>query len=307
MRPATRTITSLIELEGWKKMEISFPVNMKASIESGQPLNFHSEYQAKEDASYLRYSTQKGIIYLRYNNPENVNSLEYRYTGGYTSTSAIDELRKRFGLEDKMPAIYEKISTDKHMKKAVLDLHGMRVTENDPWETTLSFVISQFNNIKRIRGIVKSLVYRYGDKIETDSGTLKLFPKPEYLAAASIEELKSCGTGFRAKYIKSMAADCASSDLLSDIYKMDYDNAKETIMELDGVGDKVADCILLMGYKKLEAFPIDVWIKRSMERLYFKGRTKKIREIHDYAEGKWGEYAGYAQQYLFHGSRLKTI
>lgn len=305
-KQAAKAVSSMIEDE-WNTVEVDFPINMMATLESGQPLHFHSDYKLESGISHMTYVTTKGVMQLRWKNAGLSNSIAYKYKGNYTRDSARSGIIKRLGLQEDMELIYNRINTDKHMEHAVNSHYGMRVTVNDPWETTLCYVISQFNNIKRIRGIVKTLISKYGEVFEYEGGTVRLFPRPEALASLSIEELKSCGTGFRAKYIKSVAQSCADGFDLERLNDMEYQSAKSELMKLDGVGDKVADCILLMGYGKLGAFPIDVWVKRAMENLYFNGKRKGIKEIHAYADSRWGAYAGYAQQYLFHGARKKTF
>lgn len=293
------------EKKGWIPITTKFPVNMKASLESGQPLTFHSVYKTDNGIAHLSYVTEKGAIELQYRDGVPVSALRFRYHGDYTASSAGDEISRRFGLEDDMPLIYKSISTDRHMRGAIEGLYGMRVTQNDPWETTLCFVISQFNNIKRIKGIVRTMVNRYGDEMDTGERSTRLFPSPEAVSRASVDELKACGAGFRARYIKNVARAVAEEVDLGSIQRMDYEEAKGLLMGMEGIGDKVADCILLMGYKKLDAFPIDVWIKRSMESLYFDGRKTSIKAIHEFADRNWGDYAGYAQQYLFHSARTR--
>ncbi len=274
------------------------------TVESGQPLTFYGEYRKEERAEFLRYATAKGIfgVICRH---EGVHAhIDYTFEGNYTNKEANAEITKRLGLEYDMEKIYEKIATDSYMKAAVKTLRGMRITQNDPWETTLCFVISQFNNIKRIRLIVRSLIKKFGEEYrDHKTETMHMFPTPESLASASISEIRNCGTGFRDRYVKQVAEQFAYGFDAGKLYKMNYSKAKEKLMELDGVGDKVADCILLFGYKKLEAFPIDVWIKRSMEKIYFSGKKEKEKTIHDFAEKRWGRYAGYAQQYIFHYAR----
>jgi N-glycosylase/DNA lyase len=290
---------------GWIPIKTGFPINMMASIESGQPLTFHSVYKINDGMAHVSYVTRKGAIEIQYPEGNPVTALRYRHHGDYTAASAGLEVRKRLGLDDDMALIYKRINTDKHMNDAIREHYGMRVTENEPWETTLCFVISQFNNIKRTERIVRNLVNRYGREMETAQHLTRLFPDPETIANASVEELRECGLGFRAKYIKSIATAVSGGMDLGSLGKMDYREAKDALMKMDGIGDKVADCILLMGYKKLDAFPIDVWVKRAMENLYFDGKRKSLKEIHDFAYNKWGGYAGYAQQYLFHNARLK--
>ena len=179
----------------------------------------------------------------------------------------------------------------------------MRITKSEPWEATLCFVMSQFNNIKRIRHIISNLRSRFGE----ECGQLRTFPDPKSIAAASLPDIRACGTGFRDKYLKSVAEEFSSGFNPRRLYSMSYLDAKEELMQLNGIGDKVADCILLFGYNKFEAFPIDVWVKRVVEKAYFKGRKRNIRQIHDFSIERWGKYRGYAQQYLFHYGRINKI
>ncbi len=289
----------------WGRITSRFPINMAASLNSGQPLAFHSVYKLDDKMAHVSYVTSKGVIELRYPEGEPTSSIAYRYHGAYTRASARAEVSARFGLDDDMGLIYEKIRTDRNISAAVSGLYGMRVTRNEPWETTLCFVISQFNNIKRIKGIVRAMIHRYGEVLESGDKATRLFPSPETISTASASELKACGAGFRAKYILGVAKACSGELDLERLHRMDYQEAKSLLMGIDGIGDKVADCILLMGYKKLDAFPIDVWIKRSMQRLYFDNRKTSIDAIHEFAAEKWGGYAGYAQQYLFHHARMR--
>ncbi len=275
--------------------------DIKSSVESGQPLAFHADYNWG-NVKTVKYSTSRGIIELiSEGNVEN-DSIIYRYSGNYTLSTARSEVSKRFGLSVDMESVYSAINTDKFIMESISIMPGLRVTHNDEWETTLCFLVSQFNNIKRIRGIIRKMKEKFGDEAP---GCGKLFPSPESIAAASIGELLECGTGFRAKYIKKTADRFADGEF-SGIRDMVYEDAKARLMEFDGIGEKVADCILLFGYGKLEAFPVDTWIKRIMERIYI-GRKCSIKEIHRFAERKWGSYAGYAQQYIYWHGRSNGV
>ncbi|MEM0149778.1 MAG: hypothetical protein QXW10_02690, partial [Candidatus Micrarchaeaceae archaeon] len=188
--------------------------------------------------------------------------------------------------------------------------YGMRLTLNDPWETALCFVISQNNNVKRIRGIVLNIIRKFGHPIKDDNDSIvaRSFPTSADIASASIEDIRACGAGFRARYIKNAAEFFASNASAKGLARKDYATLKEALMEIDGVGDKVSDCIALMGFGKLEAFPIDTWSKRVLEKVYFHGKAQKVEKLHDFAYGRWGKYAGYAQQYLFwHGRQSKYV
>ncbi len=219
------------------------------------------------------------------------------------------EVITRLRLNDDLKKIYAAIATDDFMERAIKKYDGMHVTLNDPWETTVCFIISQYNNVKRIRRITKSIVERFGQDILGRNGYVvaKSFPKTADLAEVTIKEFMECGAGFRARYLKEAAEYCSSSMNLNKIGRLDYDSLKEELMEIKGVGDKVADCIALMGYGKLEAFPIDVWVKRTMERVYFKGNDMKIEDLRKFANERFGDYCGYAQQYIFHTSRINNL
>ena len=171
----------------------------------------------------------------------------------------------------------------------------MRLTKNDPWETTVCFITSQQSNLKRIRQNVQSLIDAYGTK--TIDGSTR-FPTSAELNRATIKELRSLGLGYRAEYIKHAAEYCTNNINLNRLGRKEYGLLKDSLMEINGVGDKVADCIALMGYGRLEAFPIDVWVKRTMEKVYFKGKTQKMADIHEFASDQWNRHRGYAQQYI---------
>ncbi len=215
---------------------------------------------------------------------------------------------KRFRLADDIDKVYDNIGTDKFMHAAISSYRGLRLTLNDPWETTLCFIISQYNNVKRIRGIVKGIVSRFGSPISGPDGKVvgMRFPTSAELRGATLKELESCGAGFRARYIKDAAEFCTYN---MDLYKTStaYPKLRAQLMEMNGVGEKVADCIALMGYGKLEAFPVDVWVKRTMEKVYFKGKAMGNAEIREFASDLWGGYAGYAQQYLFWHGRQNGV
>ena len=269
--------------------------DIKHTIESGQPLTFFAEYDdAKKN---LVYSNANNVIKLNFSG----NSINGKITVFDTNQEyAKREIVNRFRLRDDMNFIYSKISTDSFMANSIKNYHGMRLTLNDPWETILCYIISQYNNMKRIRKITKNIIERFGVDIKEDNKTVaKTFPSSEELLKASEKLLLECGAGFRAKYIKEAAEFCSFNIDLYKLKSKDYYTLKEDLMQISGVGDKVADCIALLGYGKLEAFPIDVWVKRTLENVYFKGKEKKIKDLHKFADKKWGNLSGYAQQYLY--------
>lgn len=261
---------------------------------SAQPLTFFGDYDPQ--TGRLTYPSRHGPISV-------VQRGDSLIVGGDDAAAAVADVRRRFRLSDDMPSIYSSISTDPFIRDSIRRYDGLRLTLNDPWETTAVFILSQFNNVKRIRLITKRLIDRFGEPLQGEP-SLKGFPSAEALSSASERELLDCGTGFRAKYLRSAAAFCSSSLDLESLEGRPYGETKEALLGLDGVGDKVADCIALMGYGLLEAFPIDTWVRRVMERRYFDGRKTGIRGLHEFAYGRWGRLSGYAQLYLFHDGRL---
>lgn len=176
------------------------------------------------------------------------------------------------------------------LKEASAYAPGIRILRQEPWEALCTFIISQNNNIKRIKGIVNRLCENFGEKI--DGGYA--FPKAESLAELESDDLAPIRAGFRNKYIIDAAKKVSNGEVnLEKCRTLAYDEAREELMKIKGVGVKVADCALLFGLHRVEAFPVDVWMKRALENL-FPGMTP----------ADFGEYAGIAQQYIFHYSRM---
>ena len=177
------------------------------------------------------------------------------------------------------------------LKEAAKYAPGIRILRQDPYEALCTFIISQNNNIKRIKGIVGRLCESFGDEIEDG---IYGFPSAERLAELTPDDLAPLRAGFRNRYIIDSAKKVASGEVDLELCKTaDYEAARAELMKITGVGVKVSDCTLLFGMHRVEAFPIDVWMKRAMEKL-FPGMTA----------ADFGEYAGIAQQYIFHYSRM---
>ena len=206
-------------------------------------------------------------------------------------------------------------SLQKQLKKADSTLgqsiqygQGIRILNQDLWETIISFIISANNNIPRIKGIIERLSKTYGQLIQWRGNIYYTFPTPEELAKASIEDLRKLGLGFRDKRVYETTKRIVEKKV--DLEKLkeekNFEKIRETLLTLPGVGEKVADCILLFStLKRLEAFPIDVWVKRVMNELYIHKEEAKVnnKEIQKIAYEKFGTLAGLAQQYLFYWKR----
>ena len=278
--------------------------DLRHTFESAQPLTFYAEYNAQSNT--LTYTSGAHIINVGASGGvEKGTLLVVSKDLGYS----VAEVTRRFRLSDNMRSVYKRISTDSFMRASIERYKGMRLTLNDPWETTLCFIISQFNNVKRIGLITKNIVRTFGPAIKGDNDSViaHSFPGPGDLARATIKELMACGAGFRAKYIKEAAEYCTNNLSLQGLRSKGHDELKEELMGISGVGDKVADCIALFGYGDTRAFPVDVWMQRAMERMYFKGKKTGVRKIHEFADKRWGAYSGFAQQYIYHYARNARI
>ena len=196
---------------------------------------------------------------------------------------------------------------DPVMKEAIGFGHGIRLLRQDFQETVISFLISQNNGIPRIRKIIESLAQNFGETIDSENPDIKTFPTCERLAGASCEELRVIRAGYRDKYIQKAAQQICSGDIDMDILiNGDLTQSRAEIKKLFGVGDKVADCILLFSGIRYDIFPVDRWVRRVMAELYL-GREAGYEEIRSFAAEKFGALAGFAQQYLFYYAREKKI
>ncbi|WP_066688205.1 DNA-3-methyladenine glycosylase family protein [Christensenella intestinihominis] len=190
---------------------------------------------------------------------------------------------------------------DKALRQGVRYGCGLRVLNQQPFETLVSFIVSANNNVKRIRGILSRICALCGEPFSFEGKTWYRFPRPAALAGLAETELTGCGSGYRAPYIKGAAQMVAEGFPLEALRKMEYADAKRELQRLPGVGPKVADCVLLFSLGFHDAFPADVWIKRVLREHY--GFSGNDRQIYEFARGRFGEYAGIAQQYLFFWQR----
>ena len=205
--------------------------------------------------------------------------------------------------------IKEKLSKDETLKAAIEYGHGIRILNQDPFETIISFIISANNGINNIKRSVEMIARMYGSEIGTYQGeTYFDFPSPQELSIAKPEQLREYArVGFRDKRIVETAKMINNKEIdLDAIHRMPIEEGRKELMKLPGIGPKVADCVLLFAFKKSESFPVDVWIKRVMEVLYLHEETPKAK-IADEGRRLFGDIAGFAQQYLFYYGRDHKI
>jgi len=226
-----------------------------------------------------------------------------------------------FRLDDDLPQIYSRIRKDRYINEAVKRFQGLRLMCQDPWECLISYICATNKNIPAIKNMISNMCMRFGKKIPVENEEFYTFPKPHALAEANLKELRLCKLGFRAERVKAASKLVSSGAFdLEAMKTLPYERAKKELMTLPGVGPKVADCVLLFSLDKLEAFPIDVWMKRIILEFYRehfeqsfidKVTAKKFLSPREYeiircfGRKYFREYVGYAQEYLFHFKRCQ--
>ncbi len=237
----------------------------------------------------------------------------------FPETTEANFVEDYFRLDDNLSHILSKINRDEHIGRAIQRFRGLRITRQEPWECLISYICATNKNIPAIKNMVLNLSKQFGRKKMFEGRDFYAFPKPSDLADADLKHVKVCKLGFRAERVLETSRIVYNKELdLESLRKMDYRRAKRELLSLPGVGQKVADCVLLFCLDKLEAFPVDVWVKRAILEYYSnhfeKSFVKKISRrtpltsgeyetISSFGRKYFGEYAGYAQEYLFALSR----
>jgi N-glycosylase/DNA lyase len=249
-------------------------------------------------------------------------ALKVRQAGETLEFSGVDEtfITSYFGLNHDLQRISHEIGKDDHIRTALHEFWGLRIICQDPWECLVSFICATYKSVAAIRQMLLRLSARFGEKVKIEDHDCYAFPTAERLAKASLRELETCGLGYRAQYVlETSKMVCAGGCDFAALKKLPYKDAKKTLRKFPGVGLKVADCMLLFGLGRLEAFPVDVWVKRILLR-YYAGHfpaefVEKLSHQKGFSDADYerlcgfgreyfGAFAGYAQEYLYHYERL---
>ncbi len=269
------------------EMQNNNAINVEISINSGQVFLW------RKNGEY--WNGVNGQDVLRIDNSGSIKSYQNIKT---------DFFRKK----DNIDKILKSISKDNTTRKAVKKYHGLRILNQDPFQCLISFIVSSNSNIQKIKTSLEKISRKFGTKIEFENQEYFLFPNPKKLAKASINEIKNCGVGYRAKFIKEAANMIFLKEIdFESLKKSNYFETRQNICSIPGVGNKVADCIMLFSLNKLDAFPLDRWMIRILEKYYseqFQLETKTITKkqydiLHEKIVNHFGPFAGYAQQFLF--------
>ena len=259
--------------------------NLEATLNSGQVFGFLKRtegiYEGAIAGTHIRLSQKREILQVE----ENGNKISKKLVRTY------------FDLDYDLTSLYQLLCEDDRLKPIYERFKGLRIIRQNPWEALACFIISSNNNIKRIQGIRKNLSRAF-------SSSNFLFPEARNIASSDEHTLRSLGLGYRAPFLLWAAKHVLmKANIFNQIRKSTYERAKARLMEFPGIGEKVADCVLLFGFQKHEAFPVDVWIARAVQKLYFRNRKVSERTIQEFGRKRWGRYAGYVQQYLYHGAK----
>ena len=272
------------------------PLDLRSTLFSGQAFRWRAE------DGWFRGVVSGRAVRMR-ETPEGVE-----FQGILDGDGAFGlQLRDYLSLDVDIEDIYRAMSFDERLRTAIERYRGMRVLRQDPWECLVSFICSSASNIPRITGNIESICESFGEPVEGSANGLHTFPTPEALAVSgAAQQMRELGLGYRAEYIEATARSVADGEVdLMSLRESPYETALEALVSLDGVGDKVANCVMLFSLDKPDAFPVDTWIDKAMREWYLEGASIPRTKMRLWAMERFRGYAGYANHYLFHDRRIR--
>ena len=273
------------------------PLDLRSTLLSGQAFRWRAEdgwYKGVVSGKAVRLrSTAEGV------------EVDAARDG---DSGLVLQIRDYLSLDTDIEVIYRAMSFDDRLRDAIDRYRGMRVLRQDPWECLVSFICSSASNIPRITRNIESICESFGAPVDGASSGLHAFPAPEALAVdGAAKRMRELGLGYRADYVASTARSIAGGEVdLMSLRESPYEVALEALVSLDGVGDKVANCVMLFSLDKPEAFPVDTWIDKAMREWYLEGAKIPRTKMRLWAMEHFKGYAGYANHYLFHDRRIRN-
>lgn len=309
--------------------ELRGPFNINLTLNSGQT----SQPPWKEDSEFFQElvlinDTPCLIEVAHQTSTPSTVKVKASYRDKISDELIKLNVSKIFDLDFNLNRFYDFLRDDPKLSPTIDFCRGLRLFQaHDPFECIVSSISSANCSIIRWTRSIRDIKQKWGEVYQFSSGDFYTFPSPEVLGKVPEHELEemqrfeddlpeefvfeknlqACGVGYRAKYIIKAAQIVQDYMDLEKLAKMGYEDAFHTVLELPGVGPKVADCILLYGFGMGEAFPVDVWIKRIVEHLYFPGEDLKPQDVREFGREEFGDYAGYVQLYLFHYARKSGL
>lgn len=306
------------------------PLNLSLTINSGQTSQPPWQNENKYFNELVMVEGRPCLVKISHDNsnPEGDVHIIAESLEKIAEKSIKARVMEIFSLNDDLNQLYEFLCEDPKLEPTINFCQGLRLFKaHNSFECIISSISSSNCSILRWTRSIQDIKQKWGDEFHFSSGDFYTFPSPKILGEVpehDLEEmqrceadlgkdyifeknLKACGVGYRAKYIINTSSIVESEIDLGKLGKMKYDKAFDTVLELPGVGPKVADCILLYGFGMGEAFPVDVWIKRIIEHLYFSREELKPQIIREFGIEQFGDYSGYVQLYLFHYARKSGL
>lgn len=259
--------------------------DLASTLESGQVFGFEKDPEGAYEGVLLGHSVK-----IRQKN----GFLDIE--NGVSRLSAA-VVRNYFDLDRDLNGVYSILRGDPALAPALKAFKGLRLIRQDAWEALACFILSSNNNIKRIAGIYRNLVSHFGG-----------FPSAAQIARSHESILRELGLGYRAPFLWGTAMFLSRNpEYLDRVREAEHEEALERVLSFPGIGPKVADCVLLYGFHRLDAFPVDVWVLRAVRKLYFRNRGISEARARAFGRKRWGSHAGYIQQYLFHSARAGIL
>ena len=279
-------------------MTASFPVrdyDLAATLTSGQAFRWKRRGDAWEGVIAGRW------VELR----QEENAIAARTAGAQGDW---DWLRHYLQVDVDLEKVIATFPNDDAMRASVTACGGLRLLRQDPWECLASFILSSTKQIVQIQQIVRAVCGCFGSQVTVPAGheLQYAFPAPEQVASAAERDLRACKMGFRAPNLLATAKMVAAGEIdLERLAEEDCETARTALVQLPGVGEKIANCVLLFAYGFQDAFPVDVWVRKALLQLYFPRRRPSPRRLERFIRTYFGPNSGYAQQYLFHYMRTQ--
>ena len=278
-------------------MEIAFPqpFDLAATLVGGQA------HRWKTDGDWFSGVLRGNFIKMR----QTGDGIEFRSRPAL-ETDLAPLIRDYFRMDDDLMEVYDRICFDDRVAAMVEQYPGLRILRQEPWECLVAYVCSANNSIRQIHNNLENISNAFGNPIRLDGDVRHTFPAPAQLVEAGEQGLRDLKLGFRSPNVHQVTVKVLERSLdLDELIALPYEDARERLMECRGIGAKIANCILLFSLEKPQAFPVDVWVRRALAEWYFPGQKPPTNPVlEQWAHDYFGNYAGYANQYLFHGRRL---
>ena len=271
------------------------PLNQAHSLNSGQAFRWRIEKESSQ--KWFNGIVDNELIKIRRISDE----IQLIHNDNF---SPIESIFSYLRLDDDLEEIYQSFENDNILSNASRNFSGMRILRQDPWETIISFMLATASNIPRIQRHIEDLSENFGNALSLNGLERGAFPTPVQLANVGEEKLRQMGIGFRSKNINIVANLVAEKKFdPNKLRTLTYENCLQSLISLPGIGDKVANCIMLFAIDKIEAFPVDVWIERIIKENYLPDPKVSKTVIRSWAQENFCSYAVYANHYLFHSTR----